>query len=92
VFIALDGAGIERNVHSALWRSAVICVNLLGPGGHSWAAVRRRQSSNAVGKAKSIASPAFPRSTAPRTTHGVVRLGGGTGLNRFLKARGSTWI
>ena len=78
-FIALDGAGIERIVHRALGaRRYRITYN--GPGGHSWAAFGVANPANAVGRAISSLAD-HPTHDAPRTTHAVVRLGGGTGLN-----------
>ncbi len=78
-FIALDGAGIERIVHRALGARRYR-VTYHGPGGHSWAAFGVANPANAVGGAiERIAS--LPTHNAPRTTHAVVRLGGGTGLN-----------
>src|SRR2546427_1017156 len=78
-FIALDGAGIERIVHRALGARRYR-VTYHGPGGHSWAAFGVANPANAVGRAiERIAS--LPTHNAPRTTHAVVRLGGGTGLN-----------
>jgi len=78
-FIALDGAGIERIVHRALGCRRYR-VTFLGPGGHSWAAFGVANPANAVGRAvAAIAKHATP--DAPRTTHAVVRLGGGTSLN-----------
>ena len=78
-FIALDGAGIERIVHRALGARRYR-VRYHGPGGHSWAAFGVANPANAVGRAiERIAS--IPTHHAPRTTHAVVRLGGGTSLN-----------
>ncbi|HYU30516.1 MAG TPA: M20/M25/M40 family metallo-hydrolase, partial [Gemmatimonadales bacterium] len=78
-FIALDGAGIERIVHRALGCRRYR-VAFHGPGGHSWAAFGVANPANAVGRAvTAIAS--IPTHDAPRTTHAVVRLGGGTSLN-----------
>jgi len=50
VFIALDGAGIERIVHRALGARRYR-VTYWGPGGHSWAAYGVANPANAVGKA-----------------------------------------
>ena len=83
-FIALDGAGIERIVHRALGARRYR-VTYHGPGGHSWAAFGVANPANAVGRA--VASLAdHPPQSAPRTTHAVVRLGGGTGLNSIPQA------
>jgi tripeptide aminopeptidase len=78
-FIALDGAGIERIVHRALGARRYH-VSFNGPGGHSWAAYGVANPAHAVGQA--IASvAAIPTPDAPRTTHSVVKIGGGTSLN-----------
>src|SRR6266540_2706335 len=75
----LEGPGIERIVHRALGCRRYR-VTFLGPGGHSWAAFGVANPANAVGRAvAAIAKHATP--DAPRTTHAVVRLGGGTSLN-----------
>ncbi len=79
VFIALDGAGIERIVHRALGARRYR-VTYQGPGGHSWAAFGVANPANAVGRA--IDRIADIRTHhAPRTSCSVVRLGGGTSLN-----------
>ena len=79
VFIALDGAGIERIVHRALGARRYR-VTYCGPGGHSWAAYGVANPANAVGRAiDRIAG--IPTHDAPRTAHSVVRIGGGTSLN-----------
>ena len=78
-FIALDGAGIERIVHRALGARRYR-VTYSGPGGHSWAAFGVANPANAVGRAVAAVAR-IPTHHAPRTTHAVVRLGGGTGLN-----------
>ncbi|HTI06618.1 MAG TPA: M20/M25/M40 family metallo-hydrolase [Gemmatimonadales bacterium] len=78
-FIALDGAGIERIVHRALGVRRYR-VTYSGPGGHSWAAFGVANPANAVGRAVSEIAR-LPPQDAPRTTHSVVRLGGGTSLN-----------
>lgn len=78
-FIALDGAGIERIVHRALGGRRYQ-VTYAGPGGHSWAAYGVANPAHAVGRAINLIST-IPTPHAPRTTHSVVRLGGGTSLN-----------
>src|SRR5437762_11118419 len=82
-FIALDGAGLERVVHRALG-SKRYRVTFRGPGGHSWAAFGVANPANAVGRATALLAdlPSRAAPPAPRTTCAVVRLGGGTGLNR----------
>src|SRR6266540_3048025 len=78
-FIALDGAGIERIVHRALGCRRYH-VAFHGPGGHSWAAFGVANPANAVGRAVAAIAK-LATHDAPRTTHAVVRLGGGTSLN-----------
>ncbi|HWC75596.1 MAG TPA: M20/M25/M40 family metallo-hydrolase [Gemmatimonadales bacterium] len=78
-FIALDGAGIERIVHRALGARRYR-ITYRGPGGHSWAAHGVANPANAVGKAIDLMG-SIPTHDAPRTTHAVVRIGGGTSLN-----------
>ena len=78
-FIALDGAGIERIIHRALGARRYR-VTFRGPGGHSWAAFGVANPANAVGRAVSTIAE-FPTHHAPRSTHAVVRIGGGTSLN-----------
>ena len=78
-FIALDGAGIERIVHRALGARRYR-VTFTGPGGHSWAAYGVANPAHAVGRAIDLVA-GIPTHDAPRTTHAVVRLGGGTSLN-----------
>jgi acetylornithine deacetylase/succinyl-diaminopimelate desuccinylase-like protein len=78
-FIALDGAGIERIVHRALGVRRYR-ITYHGPGGHSWAAFGVANPANAVGAAVAAIAN-VPTHHAPRTTHAVVRLGGGTSLN-----------
>lgn len=78
-FIALDGAGIERIVHRALGARRYH-VAFHGPGGHSWAAYGVANPADAVGRAIALIGR-IPTHDAPRTTHAVVRIGGGTSLN-----------
>ena len=78
-FIALDGAGIERIVHRALGARRYH-VTFDGPGGHSWAAYGVANPAHAVGQAIDRIAR-IPTHDAPRTTHSVVKLGGGTSLN-----------
>jgi len=83
-FIALDGAGIERIVHRALGTRRYH-VAYAGPGGHSWAAYGVANPAHAVGRAINLIA-GIPTPHAPRTTHSVVRLGGGTSLNCIPQA------
>jgi acetylornithine deacetylase/succinyl-diaminopimelate desuccinylase-like protein len=78
-FIALDGAGIERIVHRALGARRYH-VTFNGPGGHSWSAYGVANPAHAVGRAIDRIA-IIPTPHAPRTTHSVVCLGGGTSLN-----------
>ena len=78
-FIALDGAGIERIVHRALGARRYH-VTFNGPGGHSWAAYGVANPAHAVGRAIEQITR-IPTDDAPRTTHSVVKIGGGTSLN-----------
>jgi tripeptide aminopeptidase len=78
-FIALDGAGIERIVHRAVGARRYH-VTFSGPGGHSWAAYGVANPAHAVGRSINLITR-IPTHDAPRTTHAVVRLGGGTSLN-----------
>ena len=78
-FIALDGAGIERIVHRALGARRYR-VTYHGPGGHSWTAFGVANPANAVGRAVARLAD-HPTHNAPRTTHVVVRIGGGMSLN-----------
>ncbi|HXE83365.1 MAG TPA: M20/M25/M40 family metallo-hydrolase [Gemmatimonadales bacterium] len=83
-FIALDGAGIERIVHRALGARRYH-VTYAGPGGHSWAAYGVANPAHAVGRAINLIAT-IPAPHTPRTTHSVVRLGGGTSLNCIPQA------
>jgi acetylornithine deacetylase/succinyl-diaminopimelate desuccinylase-like protein len=86
-FVALDGAGLQRVVHRALG-SRRYRATFRGPGGHSWAAFGVANPANAVGEAVA-ALARLPTHHAPRTTHSVVGLGGGTGLNSIPQ---SAWL
>jgi acetylornithine deacetylase/succinyl-diaminopimelate desuccinylase-like protein len=86
-FIALDGAGIERIVHRALGARRYRAT-FSGPGGHSWSAHGVANPANAVGRAIELIA-GIPTHHAPRTTHAVVRLGGGTSLNSIPQ---SAWF
>ena len=86
-FIALDGAGIERIVHRALG-SRRYRISFHGPGGHSWAAFGVANPANAVGRVVTAIAN-LPTRHTPRTTHAVVRLGGGTSLNSLPQ---SAWL
>lgn len=86
-FVALDGAGLQRVVHRALG-SRRYRATYHGPGGHSWAAFGVGNPAHAVGEAVAAISR-LPTHNAPRTTHSVVGLGGGTGLNSIPQ---SAWL
>jgi acetylornithine deacetylase/succinyl-diaminopimelate desuccinylase-like protein len=60
-------------------------VTFCGPGGHSWAAYGVANPAHAVGRAIDLIAK-LPTHHAPRTTHSVVRLGGGTSLNCIPQA------
>ncbi|HKA58813.1 MAG TPA: M20/M25/M40 family metallo-hydrolase [Gemmatimonadales bacterium] len=79
VFIALDGAGVERIVHRALGARRYR-VTFAGPGGHSWSAYGVANPAHAVGRAIDLITET-PTHHAPRTSCSVVRIGGGTSLN-----------
>jgi len=83
-FIALDGAGIERIVHRALGARRYRAT-FSGPGGHSWAAHGVANPAHAVGRAIELITR-IPTHDTPRTTHAVVRIGGGSGLNSIPQA------
>ena len=83
-FIALDGAGIERIVHRALGARRYRAT-FSGPGGHSWAAHGVANPAHAVGRAIELITR-IPTQEAPRTTHAVVRIGGGSSLNSIPQA------
>jgi acetylornithine deacetylase/succinyl-diaminopimelate desuccinylase-like protein len=87
-FIALDGAGIERIVHRALGVRRYR-VTYHGPGGHSWAAFGVANPANAVGRVVTDIASWPATHDSPRTTHAVVRLGGGTSLNSLPQ---SAWL
>jgi acetylornithine deacetylase/succinyl-diaminopimelate desuccinylase-like protein len=86
-FIALDGAGLQRVVHRALG-SRRYRVTFRGPGGHSWAAHGIANPASAVGEAI-VGLSRVPTPHTPRTTHSVVGLGGGSGLNSIPQ---SAWL
>jgi acetylornithine deacetylase/succinyl-diaminopimelate desuccinylase-like protein len=77
--IAIDGAGDDRIVNSALGCRR-LHVSYKGPGGHSWAAYGAPNPVHAVGGLISrLAARIFP--VNPRTTLTVSRTGGGTAVN-----------
>jgi tripeptide aminopeptidase len=86
--IALDGAGIERIVHRALGARRYR-ITYHGPGGHSWAAFGVANPANAVGRVVTAIANMPTTHDSPRTTHAVVRLGGGTSLNSLPQ---SAWL
>ncbi|MHB1225764.1 MAG: M20/M25/M40 family metallo-hydrolase, partial [Gemmatimonadaceae bacterium] len=77
--IAIDGAGDERIVHSALGARR-FRITFRGPGGHSWASYG---VSNPVHAAAATAArlSALTLPAAPRTTLSVTRIGGGLSVN-----------
>lgn len=75
--IAIDGAGDERIVNTALG-SRRFRVQFHGPGGHSWAAFGAANAVHAAARcAQELASLALPRGVALT----VARIGGGTSIN-----------
>jgi acetylornithine deacetylase/succinyl-diaminopimelate desuccinylase-like protein len=85
--IAIDGAGDDRIVHSALgstrWR-----ITFSGAGGHSWAdfgVVNPVHAAAAL--AAALQGVLLPR--APRTTLTVARIGGGESINSIPR---ESWI
>ena len=77
--IALDGAGDERVVHSALGARR-FRITFTGPGGHSWAAFGVPNPVHAVAAAAARLG-AITMPAAPRTTLSVTRIGGGLSVN-----------
>lgn len=77
--IAIDGAGDERVVASALG-SRRYRVVLQGPGGHSWAAFGAPNALHAAGTLIAVLST-LVLPAHPRTTLTVARAGGGTAIN-----------
>ena len=77
--IAIDGAGDDRIVHSALgstrWR-----ITFTGSGGHSWADFGAANPVHAAASlANALQAVLLPRE--PRTTLTVARIGGGESIN-----------
>lgn len=77
--VALDGAGDERVVHSALgsrrWRAT-----FRGIGGHSWTAYGVANPVHAAADAAARLA-ALPLPVSPRVTLSVTRIGGGLSVN-----------
>lgn len=77
--IAIDGAGDERVVHSALGARR-FRITFRGPGGHSWASYGVSNPVHAAAAAAArLSALALP--TSPRTTLSVTRIGGGLSVN-----------
>lgn len=77
--VAIDGAGDERVVASALG-SRRYRITFRGPGGHSWAAYGSPNALHAAGTLiASLGDLALP--ARPRTTLTVARAAGGTAIN-----------
>jgi acetylornithine deacetylase/succinyl-diaminopimelate desuccinylase-like protein len=85
--VALDGGGVERNIHRALG-SRRFRISFNGPGGHSWAAFGVPNAVHAAaGAASRLAAIRLP--SAPRTTLSVGRIGGGISVNSIPD---SAWL
>lgn len=78
-FIALDGAGLDRIIHSAVG-SRRMRVTFRGPGGHSWADWGAPNAIHAAGRGIATLT-ALDLPDSPRTTLTVGRIGGGTSVN-----------
>ena len=81
-FIAIDGGGNDRLVHSAVG-SHRYRVTVKGPGGHSWGAFGLANPHHALGNIISEFAEAAPviTSVGPKTSFSVGRIGGGTSIN-----------
>ncbi|MEX2179962.1 MAG: M20/M25/M40 family metallo-hydrolase [Gemmatimonadaceae bacterium] len=77
--IALDGAGDERIVNTALG-SRRFRISYRGPGGHSWAAFGAANAVHAAGRA-TAALATFRRPNAASSSLTVGRIGGGLSVN-----------
>ncbi len=77
--VALDGAGDERIVNTALG-SRRFRIGYGGPGGHSWAAFGVANPVHAAARAASALANLRPRSIG-RSTLTVSRIGGGLSIN-----------
>ena len=82
--IALEGAGTGLVVDRALG-SRRLRIRITGPGGHSWADVRRPNPILALSAAL-LALARLPLPTTPRTTLNVGTIGGGTSVNSVPEA------
>lgn len=78
-FIALDGAGAVRVIHTGIG-SRRLRVRYRGPGGHSWSDWGAPNAIHGAGAAIARLT-ALPLPEQPRTTLTVGRIGGGTSVN-----------
>ncbi len=81
-FIAIDGGGNDRLVHSAVG-SHRYRITVKGPGGHSWGAFGLANPHHALGNIISEFAATAPSVTTsgPKTSFSVGRIGGGTSIN-----------
>ena len=81
-FIAIDGGGNDRLVHSAVG-SHRYRVTVKGPGGHSWGAFGLANTHHALGHIIAEFDDTAPSVTedGPKTSYNVGRMGGGTSIN-----------
>jgi tripeptide aminopeptidase len=86
-FIALDGAGASRVIHTAVGSRRLRAV-FRGSGGHSWSDWGAPNALHAAARAIA-ACTALPLPSSPRTTLTVARIGGGTSINSIPA---DTWL
>lgn len=81
-FIAIDGGGNDRLVHSAVG-SHRYRITVKGPGGHSWGAFGLANPHHALGNIITEFALTAPNATqsGPKTSFSVGRIGGGTSIN-----------
>lgn len=81
-FIAIDGGGNDRLVHSAVG-SHRYRITVKGPGGHSWGAFGLANPHHALGNIIAEFAKTAPSVTesGPKTSFSVGRIGGGTSIN-----------
>lgn len=81
-FIAIDGGGNDRLVHSAVG-SHRYRITVKGPGGHSWGAFGLANPHHALGNIITEFAVTAPSATqsGPKTSFSVGRIGGGTSIN-----------
>lgn len=81
-FIAIDGGGIDRLIHSGVG-SHRYKVTVSGPGGHSWGNFGYANPHHALGRAVALFTERAPKvsQSGPKTSFNVGRIGGGTSIN-----------